>query len=164
VALLIAVLGLVALAGLILAGIGGKINALWGIGFDWSLKSLFGYAFYPFTLLIGIPVADAGTISRIIGERIIVTELAAYQDLAALLRQNALTDPRSAVLCSYALCGFAHVASMAIFIGGIAAIAPDTTRQLSRVGLRALAAATLACLMTASIAGVFYMSGSLLFG
>ncbi|MHB9030882.1 MAG: NupC/NupG family nucleoside CNT transporter [Candidatus Latescibacterota bacterium] len=164
VALLIAVLGLVALADLFLTGLGGHINAFLSIGFDWSLQSLFGYAFYPLTLLTGIPLSDAGIISRIIGERIIVTELTAYQDLANLLRQNALSDLRSAVICAYALCGFAHVASLAIFIGGIAAIAPGTTHQLSRIGLRALAAATLACLMTASVAGVFYLRGSILFG
>ena len=80
------------------------------------------------------------------------------------MSSNVLTHPRSAVICAYALCGFAHVASLAIFIGGIAAIAPGTTHRLSRVGIKALIAATLACLMTACIAGTFFIKGSIIFG
>ncbi len=163
VALLIAVLGLVALADLVLGGLGGWINGLAGWRVDWSLAGLAGYAAYPFTLLIGVPPADAVPIARIIGERVVVTEVAAYRDLADIMGQGILTHPRSAVICAYALCGFAHIASLAIFVGGIAAVAPKTTRTLSRVGWRALLAATLACLMTACIAGMFFTEGSLLF-
>lgn len=164
VALLIAILGLVSLFDLGLEGIGEKVNAISGLGIDWSLAGLLGYVFYPLTLILGIPPQDAGVISKIIGERMIVTELTAYQDLAAAMGENALTYGRSAVICSYALCGFAHVASLAIFIGGISAVAPKTTGILSRIGLRALIASTLACLMTACIAGTFYREGSILFG
>ena len=163
VALLIAILGLVSLLDLVLGGIGEKVNTLSGLGVDWSLAGLLGYVFYPLTLILGIPPQDAGVISKIIGERMIVTELTAYQDLARMVGEHALTYDRSAVICSYALCGFAHVASLAIFIGGISAIAPKTTGMLSRIGLRALIAATLACLMTACIAGTFYREGSILF-
>ena len=164
VALLIAVLGLVALIDLGLAGIGGKVNSFLGCEIDCSLAGLLGYVFYPLTLILGIPPSDAGIISKIIGERMIVTEVTAYQDLARAMGENMLNHGRSAVICSYALCGFAHVASLAIFIGGITAVAPKTTHILSRVGLRALIAATLACLMTACIAGTFYREGSILFG
>jgi concentrative nucleoside transporter, CNT family len=164
VALLIAVLGLVALADLFLTGIGGHVNALTGAAIDWSLKGLMGYVMYPFTLLLGVPLSDAGVVSRLIGERTIVTELAAYQDLAVVMKNHLLSDPRSAVICVYALCGFAHVASLAIFIGGITAIAPSTTSTLSRIGVRALIAATLACLLTACVAGTFFTESSILFG
>ncbi len=164
VALLIAVLGLVALADLLLIGFGEKVNALAGIRIDWSLKGLLGYVFYPFTLLTGVPPSDAGVVAKIIGERVIVTELTAYQDLAIVLEKDLLHHPRSAVIATYALCGFAHVASMAIFIGGIAALIPDRTKVLSQIGFRALFAATLACLMTACIAGTFFMEESLLLG
>jgi len=164
VALLIAVLGLVALVDLILTGIGGYINSATGLGIDWSLKGLMGYLFYPVAIVIGVPVHDASIIGRIIGERAIVTEIPAYQDLALALKNHALSDPRSAIVCAYALCGFAHIASLAIFIGGIAAIAPTTAGTLSRIGVRALIAATLACLMTACVAGVFFTRGSILFG
>lgn len=162
-ALLIAVLGLVALADLALGFFGHRANAWLGMSLDWSLRNLCGYLFYPFTLVIGIPQADAGVLSKIIGERLIVTEVASYQDLALALSQNAISDPRSAVIATYALCGFAHLASMAIFVGGTAALAPERIRDLTRVAPRALLAATLTGLMTACVAGMFYSSNSVLF-
>jgi CNT family concentrative nucleoside transporter len=162
--LLIAVLGLVALVDLILGGAAGYINQWAGTTMEWSLKGMLGYIFYPFTLIIGVPVEDAGLISRIIGERIILTEVASYQDLAKALADNSLIHGRSAVVATYALCGFAHVASMAIFVGGISALAPDRTADIAAVGPRALIASTFACLMTACVAGTFYTSSSLLLG
>ncbi|MFH1395114.1 MAG: nucleoside transporter C-terminal domain-containing protein [Candidatus Omnitrophota bacterium] len=162
-ALLLAVLGLVALFDLFLGGIGSKINVFFNCQFDWSLKNILGYIFYPFTLIIGVPVEDAGIISQIIGERTILTEVVAYQDLAGILKEGLLAHPRSAVLATYALCGFAHIASLAIFIGGIVAIVPEKTRILGSLGLRALLGATLACLMTACVAGVFFTGKTLLF-
>jgi len=164
VALLIAVLGLVALADLLLSAVGSKINLLFGIEFQWTLKNIFGYIFYPFTLVLGIPPSDAGAVSKIIGERLIVTEVVAYKDLAAALEQNLLQHERSAVITTYALCGFAHLASMAIFVGGISALAPDRVRNIGGVALRALLAATLACLLTACVAGTFFTEGSILLG
>lgn len=152
VALLVAVLGLVSLTDLIL----GAVNSAW------SLKGFLGYLFYPFTLILGVPASDAGVISKIIGERMILTEVVSYQDLASAIGKNLLTHPRSVIIASYALCGFAHVASMSIFIGGAAALAPNKTPALARVGLRALLAATLACLMTACVAGTFFTGGSIL--
>lgn len=164
VALLIAVLGLVALADQLFSFFGSFINHLFSINFDWRLKSILGYLFYPFTLLLGIPLSDAPILAQIIGERVVVTEVTAYRDLAVVVSQGTLTHPRSAVIATYALCGFAHVASLAIFIGGVAAIAPGKTKELAQVGFRALVAATLACLMTGCIAGVFYTRGSILLG
>jgi CNT family concentrative nucleoside transporter len=162
VALLIAILGLIALLDLFLSFMGAKINTLFGFHLEWSLRSILGYLFYPFTLIMGVPASDAGIISKIIGERAIVTEVVAYQDLAMVLAKNLLQHPRSAVIATYALCGFAHVASMAIFVGGTAALAPNKTRALAEVALRALLAATLACFMTASVAGTFFTQGSIL--
>jgi CNT family concentrative nucleoside transporter len=164
VALLLAVLGLVALADMILLSVCRQVSALSGIAFDISLRGLLGYLFYPFTLMAGVPLSDAGIISEIIGERAIVTEVISYQDLALAIKGNALASPRSAVIATYALCGFAHLASMAIFVGGVAALVPAKTRELSQVGFRALAAATLACLLTACVAGTFFTHGSILLG
>lgn len=164
VALLLAFLGIVALADLVLAGAGAWLNDMAGMRIDWSLKSLLGYLFYPLTLAIGVPLPDAFEIAKLIGERAVLTEVKAYQDLAALLSSGALKDPRSAVIASYALCGFAHVASLAIFVGGTAALVPERTKDISKVGIRALAAATLACLMTAAAAGTFMTTGSILLG
>lgn len=164
VALLIAVLGLVALLDMVLVGMGTHINQWLHLGIDWSLKGLLGYLFYPFTLIIGIPIEDAGVISKIIGERLILTEITAYQDLSVVIATKALIHPRSAVITAYALCGFAHVASMAIFVGGITALAPSRTADISKVAFKALIAATLACLLTACIAGTFYSDASILLG
>ncbi|HAS54843.1 MAG: nucleoside transporter [Nitrospirae bacterium GWC2_57_13] len=158
-ALLLALLGIVALVDLVLTAAGSGVNSVLNVNFDWSLKGLLGYIFYPFTLIIGVPPSDAVEIAKIIGERAIVTEVKSYQDLAVLLTNQSLHDPRSAFIAVYALCGFAHVASLAIFVGGIAALAPNRAGDISRVGLRALLAATLACLMTAAVAGTFYMQG-----
>ncbi|MBA7636524.1 putative nucleoside permease NupX [subsurface metagenome] len=164
VALLIAVLGLVALIDLFLSTLGTKVL---GLETELSLKTILGYIFYPFTIILGVPASDAGVISKIIGERVIVTEVVAYKDLAAALAESSLQYPRrSAVVTTYALCGFAHLASMAIFVGGVSALAPDKTRDIARVALRALLAATLACLLTGCIAGTFYTEAkaSILFG
>ena len=160
VALLIAVLGLVALVDLILSSLG----LLFDINTNLSLKTIFGYIFYPLTIILGVPLDDAGIVSKIIGERLIVTEVVAYKDLAIALEQNLLQHPRSAVITTYALCGFTHLASMAIFVGGVCALAPDKVRSTSQVALRALVAATLACLMTACVAGTFFTKGSILLG
>jgi CNT family concentrative nucleoside transporter len=164
VALLIAVLGLVALVDLLLSTLGATINPLFGFEGQWSLKAICGYIFYPFTIILGVPLSDAGEVSKIIGERLIVTEVVSYQDLAFALEQNLFKYPRSAVITTYALCGFAHLASMAIFVGGVCALAPDRTRNIGHVALRALLAATLACLITACVAGTFYTQNSILLG
>ncbi len=164
VALLIAVLGLVALFDMVVGGVGAKLNLLTGMTMDWSIKGLLGYVFYPFTLIIGIPFEDAGIISKIIGERIILTEVASYQDLAAAIGNKTLAHPRSAVITAYALCGFAHVASMSIFVGGITALVPNRTADVSKVAVKALIAATFACLLTACVAGVFFTDSSILLG
>ena len=86
----------------------------------YNLISLFGIV-----LLLGIPPGDAMEAARIIGERSVLTEIPAYQDLATALAQGRLQYPaRTAVIVSYALCGFAHIASLAIFVGGISALVP----------------------------------------
>ncbi len=164
IAVLIAVLGLVALFDLFLSVLGSKINTWFSLNVDWSLKSLLGYLFYPFTLILGVPLADVGEISKIIGERSVLTEVVAYRDLANLLARDALFYRRSAVIATYALCGFAHLASMAIFVGGVSALIPNRTKAIAKVAPRALLAATLACLLTACVAGTFFTKHSILLG
>ncbi|MBC7187084.1 MAG: nucleoside transporter [Calditrichaeota bacterium] len=154
-ALLLAFLGLIALVDLVLGQLGQWASQLFGTKVDLSLRSLLSLVSYPFTLVVGVPPRDAWAVARLIGERTVATEVQSYQDLAGMLAAGALHEPRSAVVAAYALCGFAHVASLAIFVGGIAALAPRRTAELSSLGLRALVAATLACLMTAAVAGTF---------
>ena len=162
--MLLAVLGLVGLLNLMTTLVGDWINLALGTKVDFTLQALLGYLFYPLTLLLGINPQDAPAIARLIGERVVVTEVTAYQDLAKMLAQGQIIDKRSAILATYALCGFAHVASLGIFIGGIAALAPSRAKDMAAVGFRALWAATLSLMMLACAAGVFLTRGSVLFG
>jgi CNT family concentrative nucleoside transporter len=155
VALLVAFLGLMALINLITTGFGSSVNGWTDWNVDWTLEGILGYIFYPVSLILGIPPEDAVHTARLIGERLILTEVKSYQDLAVLIAQKTLKHPRSAVITAYALCGFAHVASMGIFVGGASALAPTRRGDLARLGPRAIIAATLACLMTAAVAGTF---------
>lgn len=152
IALLIAVLGLTALVDMFLGYFATGL----------TLKVILGYVAYPLTYMLGIAAQDVPHISVLIGEKLVLTEVVAYLDLARLIADNTLASPRSAVIATYALCGFTHVASMAIFVGGISALAPEKMKEISQVAFRALLAATLACLMTGCVAGVFYTGESLL--
>src|SRR6266498_3783442 len=120
-----------------------------------TLVKILGWLFYPLAALLGIARADIAESARLLGERVILTEVVSYQDLAQMVAAGHLSDPRTVVILSYALCGFAHVASMAIFVGGTAALAPSRRDDLAGLGLRALLAATLATLMTGCVAGIF---------
>jgi CNT family concentrative nucleoside transporter len=150
-ALLIAMLGLVALVDKILGAASGWL----GMTQPLTLVKILGWLFYPLAALLGIARADIAEASRLLGERVILTEVVSYQDLAQMVAAGQLSDPRTVVILSYALCGFAHVASMAIFVGGTAALAPSRRDDLAGLGLRALLAATLATLMTGCVAGIF---------
>ncbi len=151
-ALLIAVLGLAALADMIVGLFASGV----------SLKLILTYLVYPLTWMLGIAPADIHMVAGLLGEKLVLTEVVAYQDLANILAENRFSDPRSALISAYALCGFTHIASVAIFVGAITAIAPKRAKDISRVSLRALIAATLACLMTGAVAGIFFNGSNLL--
>jgi CNT family concentrative nucleoside transporter len=155
-AVLIAFLGLVALTDFVIGAVTGKV-----FGVATTLSTLLGWLFYPFALSMGVPPADAGWAGSLLGQRFIMTEIPAYQALADLVRAGQVADPRSVVITAYALCGFAHIASLAIFVGGTAALVPGRRADLASVGLRALLAATLACLMTGAVAGACFHDGSM---
>jgi len=104
---------------------------------------------------MGIPFHDGQHIATLLAERTIVTEVVSYQHLHQLIQDGVITDTRSITIASYALCGFAHIASLAIFVGGFSALAPTRAKDLAQLGFRALYAATLACLMTGCVAGLF---------
>ncbi|MCD5391039.1 nucleoside transporter [candidate division NPL-UPA2 bacterium] len=158
-AMLLAFLGLLAMVNWALGGVGRLLGSLYGVQLNLSLQGILSYVFYPLTFLAGVPFADVPEVARVLGERAIVTELVSYRHLASLIDEGVLLHPRSVIIATYALCGFAHIASLSIFVGGISAIAPKCSRVLARVGFRALAAATLACLMTGAVAGVFFRAG-----
>ncbi|HOC46133.1 MAG TPA: nucleoside transporter C-terminal domain-containing protein, partial [Syntrophorhabdaceae bacterium] len=149
-ALLIAFIGLVALADSGLAYL-GKV-----VGSSLTLSTILGYIFYPFTVAMGVPVEDASQIARILGERIIMTEVKSYQDLSVLVKAGKIANPRSVFIATYALCGFAHIPSLAIFVGGTSTLIPERTKDIAVLGLWALFAANMACFMTGALAGIFF--------
>ncbi|MCX5804518.1 MAG: nucleoside transporter [Proteobacteria bacterium] len=158
-ALLIAFIGLISLIDAGLLYIGKFINILLKTSVDLSLTNTLKYIFYPFTLAMGVPYEDVPAIARIIGERIIATEVKSYQDLAILIKEGKIVHERSIVIATYALCGFAHIPSLAIFVGGTSSIIPERTKEISILGLWALFAANVACFITGAIAGIFYTGG-----
>ena len=108
-ALLIAFIGLVAVFDSGLAYLGKLIgSAAFGRPLDLTLNTILGYIFYPFTVAMGVPLEDAPEIARILGERIIMTEVKSYQDLSILVKAGKIVHPRSVFIATYALCGFAH--------------------------------------------------------
>jgi CNT family concentrative nucleoside transporter len=150
-ALLIAVLGLVALIDKVL----GSMSSWLGMTEPLSLVRILSWLFYPFAFLLGVQRSDVPTAARLLGERVILTEVVSYNHLAQAISNGQITDPRTVIILSYALCGFAHVAAVAIFVGGTAILAPSRRDDLASLGLKALLAATLATLMTGCIAGIF---------
>jgi len=144
-AMLIAFLALVAL-----------LNAILGIipmggGEHLSLQWIFGRVAAPLAWLMGVPWKDCFQVGNLLATRLVLNELIAYSQLGPL---KASLDPRSFVIATFALCGFANLSSIGIQIGGIGALAPERRHDLARLGFRAVAAGTLANYLSASIAGI----------
>jgi concentrative nucleoside transporter, CNT family len=129
----------------------------WAHGFRWlgwapsSLQDLFGVLFAPVAWIMGVPWRDAHTVGNLLGTRLITNEFVAFTQLGPL---KTTLDPRSFVIATYALCGFANLSSIAIQIGGIGALAPSRKADLARLGIRAVAAGSMANFMSACIAGM----------
>lgn len=139
--------------------------AMVNFGFRWfgdwtgihglSLEALFGYAFWPIAWIMGVPAEDCSQVATLLGIKMVVNELVAYQELAKMLTSpETVLHKRSIIIAIYSLCGFANFSSIAIQIGGIGGIAPTRRSDLARVGVRAMFAGTFAAFMTATIAGV----------
>ncbi|HWQ55227.1 MAG TPA: nucleoside transporter C-terminal domain-containing protein [Bryobacteraceae bacterium] len=146
--MLVAFLALIAMFN----GILGWFNTLPGMA--WlppSMQQIFGVIFAPVAWMMGVSWNDAAAVGNLLGTRLILNEFVAFLDLAPL---KATLDPRSFVIATYALCGFANLSSIAIQIGGIGALAPTRKSDLARLGLKAVAAGTMANFMSACIAGM----------
>jgi CNT family concentrative nucleoside transporter len=117
-----------------------------------SLEYLLGQVFRIFAFAIGVDWSETLQVGSLIGQKTVINEFVAYESLSGLLKENALSD-KSIIIATYALCGFSNFSSIAIQVGGIGGIAPNRQADLSRLGLKALLAATLATMMTAAIAG-----------
>jgi CNT family concentrative nucleoside transporter len=145
-AMLIAFLALIAMVN----GIFGWAHGLAG----WippSMQDLFGIVFSPVAWLLGVSFDDCASIGRLLGERLVTNEFIAFIDLGTI--KDHIT-PKSFTIATFALCGFANFSSIAIQVGGIGALAPSRKSDLARLGMRAVAAGTMANFMSACIAGM----------
>ena len=128
------------------------VNAILGV-MDLSLQQILGWIFSPLAWVMGIPWHEAGIMGTLMGEKLVLTELIAYGDLAELRATNSISD-RTAIIASYALCGFANFASVGIQLGGIGGIAPERRKDLAKLGLKAMFGGALASWITATLAGI----------
>ncbi len=119
--------------------------------FHITLQQIFGYVFSPVAWLLGVSYNDCQSIGNLLGTRLVLNEFIAFQQLGPMRAQ---LDPHSFTIATYALCGFANFSSIAIQIGGIGALAPSRKSDLARMGLKAVAAGTMANFMSACIAGM----------
>jgi CNT family concentrative nucleoside transporter len=147
-ALLVAFVALIALLNDVLAGLGGWLGVP-GLSF----QRLLGLAFAPLAWLMGIPWGEATRVGALLGVKTVLNEFLAFRDLADLAARGELS-PRSVVISSYALCGFANFGSVAILLGGMGGLAPTRRGDLARLGLRSIVSGTLATLMTGCVAGL----------
>tara|TARA_B100001287_G_scaffold54103_1_gene42766 strand:- start:85 stop:1302 length:1218 start_codon:yes stop_codon:yes gene_type:complete len=118
-----------------------------------NLQEILGIIFSPLAWTMGIPWEEANIVGRLMGEKIVLTELIAYGSLGDLINNNLISE-RSAIISSYALCGFANFGSIGIQLGGIGAMAPEKRNILSKIVLKAMVGGALASWLTATIAGI----------
>jgi len=159
-AVLIAILGLVALLNSFFAFL-ATWPAIGPVFAVVTLDNIFGALFFPLTFLTGVSLdlSELWQCSVLIGRRVLQTEIPSFIALNQLSARDALSD-RALLIVSYVLCGFAHVGSLGIFVGGLTSLVPQRRKDISSVAWKALWAATLATLMTGCIAGVFYFGDS----
>ena len=146
---LIAFMSLLALANFITGYAGGLAGypAL-------SIEKIFGWIFTPLAWIMGVPSQDVSQVANLMGQKTVLNEFVAYFNMATMLKTTpGVLSERSIIITSYALCGFSNFLSIAIQVGGIGALAPERRQDLARLGLYAVLGGSLACFMTATIAG-----------
>ena len=121
-----------------------------------SLQMILGYIFSPVAWLIGVNSSEMIQVGQLLGEKTILNEFVAYFSFGEMKRAGIISDSKSILITTYALCGFANFASIGIQVGGISQLAPNQRRNLTELGLRALLGGTIACLMCGCIAGALY--------
>ncbi|MCM2130607.1 NupC/NupG family nucleoside CNT transporter [Larsenimonas rhizosphaerae] len=146
-AMLLAFVGIIALANIILGGVGNWF----GIE-QLTLQEILGYCFAPIAFLIGVPWSEAVTAGSFIGQKIILNEFVAFASFADV---GTALSAHSQAIVVFALCGFANLSSIAILMGGLGVMAPSRRGDVARLGLKAVAAGTLSNLMSAALAGLF---------
>ncbi|MBG31366.1 MAG: Na+ dependent nucleoside transporter [Opitutae bacterium] len=119
-----------------------------------TLQYVLGFAFAPFAWLMGVAPQDITLVGQLLGEKIVLNEFFAYQHLGVFRDSDIITDERTLAVTAYALCGFANFASVGIQVAGIAILAPKQRENLATLAWKALLGGTIACLMTACVAGL----------
>ena len=146
-AMLLAFIALIALLNGVLGGISGIF------GFEGlTIQAILGVIFAPLAWAIGVPWAEAVQAGSFIGQKLVLNEFVAY---TAFAPEIADLSPKTVIVVSFALCGFANLSSLAILLGGLGAMAPSRRPDIARLGIRAVAAGMLASLLSAAIAGMF---------
>lgn len=158
-AMLIAFIALIALINGLLGGATDGVNWLLNlVNMDFqlpvlTLEKILGWIFAPLAFVIGVPWEEAVQAGSYIGQKLVLNEFVAYSSFAP---EIANLSPKTVIVVSFALCGFANLSSMAILLGGLGALAPNRRPDIARLGIRAVAAGTLASLLSAAIAGMFF--------
>jgi len=119
---------------------------------------LLGLIFAPIAWLLGTPAADITLVGQLLGQKTVINEFVAYAELNTLRENGISLQPKSLIIATYALCGFANLASIGIQIGGIGAIASGQRKVLTEFGIKALIGGTIACFLTAAIAGMIVVN------
>lgn len=145
-AMLIAFISLIALLNGVLGWAGG-----WFGQDDLSMQVILGWVFSPIMWAVGVPWSEAQIAGGIFGEKLIVNEFIAF---GSLIEAESQLSPKSIVVLSFALCGFANISSIAILLGGLGTLIPDRMPDIARMGVKAVFAASLANLMSAAMAGI----------
>jgi CNT family concentrative nucleoside transporter len=148
-AMLLVFLALIAMVDKGVALVGGIFSM------EWSLQAGLGYTFAPLAWLMGIEWKDCVPAGQLLGLKVVATEFVAYEELSRWLKPDSTVQlqPRTVAIMTYALCGFSNFASIGVQIGGLGAMAPHRQPDLARLGLRAMIGGTLACCLTACVAG-----------
>ena len=121
--------------------------------FDTSMEAILGFIFKPLAWTMGVPWSEAGTLGMLMGKKIVLTELIAYGDLQKIIAEEQISE-RTAIIASYALCGFANFGSIGIQLGGIGGMAPGRSKDLAKLVTKAMFGGALASWLTATIAGM----------
>lgn len=136
-------------------GLNERIHAATDGRFEgFTFTYLLGLFFAPVAWLLGTPTPDIMVIGQLLGQKTVINEFVAYAELQTLRQAGFAMDPKSVLIATYALCGFSNFASIGIQIGGISAIAPGQRKNLTELGIKALIGGTVACFLTACIAGL----------
>ncbi|SGY90406.1 NupC/NupG family nucleoside CNT transporter [Moritella viscosa] len=148
-AMLIAFVGLIALANGITGGIGAWFDMP-----ELTIQMILGWVFSPLAFVIGVPWHEAVAAGSFIGQKLVVNEFVAFLDFVNYIKNNELSE-HTQIIISFALCGFANFSSIAILLGGLGSLAPTRRADIASMGLKAVLAASLANLMSAALAGLF---------